>query len=133
MDPPRSTDGHDGERGQDRRWRRLGSPVVVLLGLAVMVWLAAGALGHAGTATDADRATAIARDFFDGAHGSGASVANVRILSVALGSDSAGHPAWKVNIGGDVTEVGASSASYSSYMWLDVDAGSGAVTLVAQG
>lgn len=53
--------------------------------------------------------------------------------SIDLGSDAAGHSVWKVQISGDVTEAGKTSPSYTSYMWLYVDAETGAVTIFAQG
>lgn len=84
---------------------------------------------------DQARATTLAREFFATAHGDGATVSNVHVLSVALGTSRTGRSAWDVNITGDVTEAGNSSGSpsYGSAMWLFVDAETGAVQVFAQG
>jgi hypothetical protein len=95
---------------------------------------AASAAWTPGTgAIDRAAAESIARDFFAGAHGAGATVSNVRVLSVAASTSAAGGPVWRVNIDGDVTEAGQTTPSYGSAMWLRIDAQTGAVTIEAQG
>jgi hypothetical protein len=84
-------------------------------------------------AIDEAGATAIAREFFAGAHGSGATVSSVQVLSVAASTSAAGSPVWRVNIDGDVTEAGRTTVSYGSAMWLSIDAQTGAVAIEAQG
>lgn len=83
-----------------------------------------------------DRAAAIAREFFDsaGAHGPGTATSDVRIGTIFLGADAAGHRVWEVEISGSVTDTSrASPATYGSNMWLYIDAQTGAVTVYAQG
>lgn len=133
MNGPRSTDEGRDAATNDRRWPRVAAVGALVIAIAVVVWLGASAQRSDDATIDLAAATAIARHFLEEAHGSGTTVANVEIMSISLGSDSAGRRAWKVNIGGDVIEAGRTSPAYSSYMWLDVDAESGAVTLVAQG
>jgi len=105
--------------------------VVAVLGTAAVVAL--GGLLAAPPRIDQPAAITLARDFFAHAHGEGATVSNVQILSIALGADDAGHTAWRVNISGDVTEAGRTSPDYTSYMWLYVDAETGSVRVFAQG
>lgn len=127
-----TTDGINGGRASRPAWLLLAALAVVLVAAAMVAWVAFGSLSHK-DAIDQAHATTLAREFFDGAHGSGAIVTNVQILSISLGNDVPSHSAWKVNISGNVTEVGRTSPSYTSYMWLWVDAESGAVTVFAQG
>jgi hypothetical protein len=109
----------------------IGATVVVATAVLVGPLLRSG--GDPGrSGIDATRATAIALDYFAGAHGAGANVANVKVRSVALGSDEHGLPVWKVNITGDVTEIGQTFA-YVSAMWLYIDPSSGEVRVFAQG
>ena len=133
MDRAQTTDDLADTRPNNRRSLGLAVLAIVLIAVAAAVWIgqAAQPSGHA--TIDEANATTLARDFFDGAHGTGATVANVQIMSIALGNDSAGHSVWKVNISGDVLEAGRSSPSYTSYMWLYVDATSGVVTIFSQG
>ena len=80
-----------------------------------------------------DRAVAIARAFYasEDTHGAGATTSNVDVTGVSR-VVAGGRWVWRVEIGGDVTEAG-SGVIYQSYMLLDVDAETGAVTVFAQG
>ena len=91
----------------------IGATVVIAAAVLFGPLLRSGDTGRAGI--DATRATAIALDYFAGAHGAGATVANVRVLSVALGTDEQGRPVWKVNVAGAVTERGQ-TFTYTSAM-----------------
>ena len=84
------------------------------------------------TRVDQETAARTATDYFASAHGSGATVSNVKIDSIELGLD-AGRSAWKVNISGDVTEAGHTSTAYTSYEWLYVYVDTGEVRVFAQG
>lgn len=115
---------------------RLIALVEVLLTIALLGAVGYVALGRLNPAPKIDQAaaTTLARDFFAHAHGEGAMVSNLQILTVWLGSDDTGRWAWRVNISGDVTTgAGSDSPSYTSYMWLYVDAETGAVRTFAQG
>jgi hypothetical protein len=109
---------------------RTAPAIAGLFVIALGVGLVAGCTSS--TITQ-DQAVQDATAWFAGAHGSGARVENVKILAVERGRGQRGEDVWKVNIGGDVVEAGVASPNYSSYMWLDIDASSGAVTVVAQG
>lgn len=119
-----------------RRRRTRLAGLLILFAIVVTGAVVALALPRIGTQQiDQARATALAREFFANAHGEGATVSNVQVLAVELGTDDAGRSAWHVNIDGEVTEAGNSSGSpsYGSAMWLFVDAETGAVRVFAQG
>jgi hypothetical protein len=127
------------EPGASRGTQRRTVAIVLALGATVVIAAALlfglvirsdGAAGRSGI--DATRAAAIGLDFFAGAHSAGATVANVRVQSVALGPDEHGRQVWKVSIAGDVTEAGLSFA-YVSTMELYIDPSSGEVRVFAQG
>lgn len=90
------------------RWRVLA----VLIALAVG-WVIVGIV----------RAEPAARAWFAGAHGPGATVADVEVTGVAPGVP----PFWQVTISGDVVEAGRTTASYRSYMivWIEPITGFG--------
>jgi hypothetical protein len=71
------------------------------------VWLGAGWL----------RAADVARAYFAGAHGAGATVSNVSVDS----QTPAIPPFWSVTIGGEVTEAGRTAPSYESHMILWIE------------
>lgn len=83
------------------------------------------------TRIDPVAASQIARDYFVSSQAPGATVGNVKSLSVDLGSDH-GRTAWSVNVSGDVTEAGSTMAITYGW-WLYVDAETGEVRLFAQG
>jgi hypothetical protein len=120
---------------------RLRTAVLILaIGAVIAIGgaLAIGSLFRSGgvvtpSMIDAARATSIAIDFYTGAHTQGATVSNVKVLSVTLGFDDHGEPAWKVNIVGDVTEAGQTTFAYMSAMWLYIDAHTGQVRIFAAG
>ena len=114
------------------QWHRLFILVVVLVLVTFVAWIGTGGRISRSQVIDQAQATSLALAFYDSSHGVGATLSNVRILSVEPGSDGRGHSVWKVNIEGSVTEAG-SSIAYGSAMWLFVDAESGAVTVFAQG
>ena len=107
---------------------------IVLLGVAVLllgalVWLRAGS-GPA--QVDEGRAATLALDFYSQQHAPVDSLSNVRVVSEKLTTGSLGRAVWEVQVAGGVTEPG-SSFTYESAMILDVDVGSGSVTIFAQG
>ncbi len=117
-----------------------GRALLILALVAVAIaafggWWIAGRSTGATSGIGHDRAVAIAEDFFTSAdaHGPGTMVSNVSITAADLASDAGGRAAWRINIHGDVTEAGRSTPSYTSHMWLYVDAETGAVTVFAQG
>jgi hypothetical protein len=105
---------------------------IVLAGALIVGSLVGSGGGASPPAMDAARATSIALDFYAGAHTRGATVGNVKVLTVAFGPDEHGRPVWKVEISGEVTEPGQTFA-YASAMWLYVDPYSGEVRVFAQG
>jgi hypothetical protein len=110
--------------------RQLQRTRLGLVALALAVGLLAACTGATGL--DEAAASRTATDYFASAHGSGTTVSNVRIDSIELGAD-AGHPAWKVNISGDVSEAGHISKAYTSHEWLYVSVDTGEVRVFAQG
>lgn len=103
--------------------------VVLFLAMVLGAWVTAACNSPA--RIDQAAASQIARDYFASAQAPGATVGNVKSLSIDLGSDG-GRPAWSVNISGDVMEAG-STIAITYYWWLYVDAETGEVRLFAQG
>ncbi len=91
-----------------RRWIALA-----FVGALLVAWVLVGMV----------RAESAARAWFAGAHGPGATVANVEVTGVAPGIP----PFWQVTISGDVIEAGRTTASYRSYMnvWIEPITGFG--------
>ncbi len=96
--------------------------LLVVLVVAVVAWLTLGGL----------RSQLVARDYFTGAHGAGATVVDVSILNVRPGIGPWGLPVWSVEITGDVIEPG-SAGGRPSGMWLDVEPITGSVFIRASG
>jgi hypothetical protein len=107
-------------------WAAIAGLVAAVLGIGLVA-------GCTPSSVTQDQAVRDATVWFAGAHGSGARVENIKILAIERGLGQRGEDVWKVNIGGDVVAAGDLSPGYSSYMWLDIDASSGMVTVVAQG
>ena len=106
-------------------------PVVVVAAVILVGWVAVRSTLD--PVIGQDRAVAIAREFYasEDTHGAGTTTNNVSVQGVRRVVAS-GRSAWRVEISGDVTEAG-SGVTYQSYMLLDVDAETGAVTIFAQG
>ncbi len=81
------------------------------------------------------RAGQLARDYFGSAdaHGEGSMVFDVQVSTPVLGTGKVGRPVWTVHVEGDVSDPGKTVPAYHSVMWLEIDAASGAITIVAQG
>lgn len=92
---------------------------VVVIVAVLATWLGLGTL----------RAAAIARDYFAGAHGPGATTANVRIE----GAGPAIPPFWSVTISGDVIEAGRTTPAYQSHMILWVESITGLAFVIGSG
>jgi len=113
------------------------SRVVALLGAVVLLvvaaaWLRAGSTGPSQAPVDRDRAAALALDFYGRQRPPADSLSDVRVVGETQVTGSSGRPAWEVQIDGGVTEPG-SPTTYLSMMVLDVDIGTGVVTLVMAG
>jgi hypothetical protein len=122
---------------------RAALAVGVLAALAALVLIAGIAMALLGPASGGaprarplitqDGAAAIAREFYAGAHGDGAKVADVTIKNEVAVTSTGGRPIWRVEIVGGVMEKGSTTITYESAMWLAIDAETGAVTIEAQG
>jgi hypothetical protein len=98
----------------NRRLRGCVIPLVLLAG-----WLVVGAV----------RAPMVARDYFAGAHGAGATVTNVEIH----GSIPLIPPFWGVSIQGDVREPQMTGPGYISAMLLCIEPITGWVIVCGAG
>ena len=85
----------------------LGQIAMAVLVVALAAWLVIGVL----------RAEPVARAYFARAHGEGATVENVQVMTVA----PAIPPFWAVNISGEVIEAGRTAPGYISAMWLWIE------------
>lgn len=60
-------------------------------------------------------------------------VFDVTVSTPVLGTSELGRAVWKVQVEGDVSDPGETAPAYHSAMILEIDATSGAVSVVAQG
>jgi hypothetical protein len=104
---------------------------VVISGSLIVSSLERSGGGGAPRSMDAATATNLALAFYRDAH-AGMTIGNLKVLSVESGPDEHGRVVWKVQVGGEITEPGATLA-YGSYMVLYVDPSSGQVRVFAQG
>jgi hypothetical protein len=87
--------------------------------VALAAWLVIGVL----------RAEPVARDYFAHAHGEGATVENVEVMTVT----PVIPPFWAVNISGEVIEAGRTAPGYISAMWLWIEPITGWVLVFGAG
>jgi hypothetical protein len=81
--------------------------VLGILAVGFVIWVLGGVV----------RADGAARDWFAGAHGSGATVSNVDVEGLA----PAIPPFWQLTISGDVTEAGQTTPAYRSTMHVFIE------------
>lgn len=111
-----------------RWWIAVVAPValIAVVGLVLMTHPQRAEIDQA-------RAVTLAGQFLQGAHGSGATLTDVAVEGVQPLTPLGGHPVWRVQIHGSVTEAGSTHVSDGSVMWLDVDMETGAVTVWPRG